>query len=138
MAYAHIDAEDRCGEETWKERENGKRRLAPLNLEVLAQLRARYHGDCLACTDPSYRQEFSYGPGSLLVARFHPTTGHCSYRGVVHGGVVGLLIDEAMTCCLMAHGVVGMTGELKLRYLETVEVGEIELRTRVTKAFAPL
>lgn len=117
---------------------SGKRWLAPPSQELLEELRCRFHAGCMACSDPMYRLEFDCEPEGALVARFHPASGHCSYRGVVHGGVVGLLIDEAMTCCLMAHGVVGMTGELSLRYLENVEVEEIELRTRVTKSFAPL
>lgn len=116
----------------------GRRYLAPLSLPVLEEMRRRVHADCLACNDPQYRLEFGIGGGGDLVARFQPTGGHCSYSGVVHGGVVALLIDEAMTCCLMAHGVEGVTGELRLRYLETLELGEIELRTRVTKTFAPL
>jgi len=116
----------------------GKRSLAPLSLELLEELRCRFHAGCLACRDPMYRLEFACEPEGALVARFRPAAEHCSYQGVVHGGVVGLLIDEAMTCCLMAHGVVGVTGELRLRYLESVEVGEIELRTRVIKSFAPL
>lgn len=85
-----------------------------------------------------FRLKFALGPDGRVVTRFSPSGKHCSYRGVVHGGVVALLVDEAMTCCLLAHGVRGVTGELNLRYLKSVEVEEIELRTRVTKVFAPL
>jgi acyl-coenzyme A thioesterase PaaI-like protein len=114
-----------------------RRYLTPPSLLVLEVMRQRVHADCLACNDPMFRLRFSL-EGEDLVTRFLPTRGHCSYRGVVHGGVVALLVDEAMTCCLMAHGLEGVTGELTLRYLQAVEVEEIELRTRVTKAFAPL
>lgn len=119
----------------------GRRSLAPINLGILNRLRAQYHWQCLACSQPMFRLEFEHDTSGLeeyLVARFKPTTEHCSYQGVIHGGLVSLLTDEAMTCCLLAHGIVGVTAELKLRYLETVEVEEFELRTRVTKAFAPL
>ncbi len=115
-----------------------RRYLASPSLLVLEVMRQRVHADCLACNDPMFRLKFSLAGEGDLVTRFLPTGGHCSYRGVVHGGVLALLVDEAMTCCLMAHGIEGVTGELTLRYRQPVEVGEIELRTRVTKAYAPL
>jgi acyl-coenzyme A thioesterase PaaI-like protein len=115
-----------------------RRFLTPPSLLVLEEMRKRIHAECLACNEPMFRLRFTLEREGDLVTRFLPTGAHCSYRRVVHGGVVALLIDEAMTCLLMAHAVEGVTGELKLRYLQPVEVAEIELRTRVTKAFAPL
>lgn len=116
-----------------------RRLLGPMSLETLEALRAVHHSTCLACTDPRFRLEFDRDPGGLLVARFLPDRELCSYRGVIHGGVIGLLIDEAMTCCLMAHGVVGVTGDLNLRYSAPVEAGEpIEILSRVTMTYAPL
>jgi uncharacterized protein (TIGR00369 family) len=110
-----------------------------MSLETLDALRAEHHGGCLACSDPLFRLDFHRAPAGVLVARLRPERKLCSYRGVIHGGVVGLLIDEAMTCCLMAHGVVAMTGELSLRYAAPVRAGEpIEVRTRVVTTFSPL
>jgi len=110
-----------------------------MNLETLARLREDHHSSCLACTNPRFRLEFECAEGELLVARFRPERELCSYEGVLHGGVIGLLFDEAMTCLLMAHGVVGMTGELILRYREPVDLDDpIEIRSRVTRPFAPL
>ena len=105
-----------------------------MNLETLEELREIHHFYCLACTNPRFRLDFECGEGDLLVARFRPERELCSYEGVLHGGVIGLLFDEAMTCLLMAHGVVGMTGELILRYREPVAVDEgVEIRSRVTR-----
>ena len=113
--------------------------LEPMSLETLERLREAHHSTCLACTNPRFRLEFECEEGGLLVARFRPEKELCSYEGVLHGGVIGLLFDEAMTCLLMAHGVVGMTGELILRYREPVTVDDpIEIRSRVTRPFAPL
>ena len=121
------------------ESRNEKMQLEPMNLETLERLRAIHHSSCLACTNPRFRLEFGCEEEGLLVARFQPERKLCSYRGVLHGGVIGLLFDEAMTCLLMAHGVVGMTGELILRYREPVKVDDlIEIRSRVTRPFAPL
>jgi uncharacterized protein (TIGR00369 family) len=44
------------------------------------------------------------------------------WRDVVHGGVVALLLDEAMAYAAGAHGVLGVTGELRLRFRKPVPV----------------
>lgn len=38
------------------------------------------------------------------------------YPGMVHGGIVSMLLDGAMTNCLFAHGHPGVTGELNVRF----------------------
>lgn len=118
---------------------NRRKLLGPPSLEKLSKLRRGHHSGCIACRHPMFRLEFARDRAGVLVARFRPTSDLCSYRGVIHGGVVSLLIDEAMTCCLMAHGVVGMTGELKLRYLHPVSVTEpIEIWSRVATTYSRL
>ena len=39
---------------------------------------------------------------------------------MIHGGLIAFLMDEAMTCAVMAEGDYAATGELKLRYLKPV------------------
>jgi uncharacterized protein (TIGR00369 family) len=46
------------------------------------------------------------------------------WRGVVHGGVVAMLLDEAMAYAAGAHGVIGVTAEMKMRFRNAVPVGE--------------
>jgi acyl-coenzyme A thioesterase PaaI-like protein len=46
------------------------------------------------------------------------------WRGVVHGGIVAMLLDEAMAHAAGAKGFMGMTGELKLRFHKAVPIGE--------------
>lgn len=38
-----------------------------------------------------------------LVAIWTPDSQVESYSNTLHGGIQSLLIDQAMTCCLMAH-----------------------------------
>lgn len=45
------------------------------------------------------------------------------WRDVVHGGIVALLLDEAMAYAAAARGIVGVTGDLKLRFRKAVPVG---------------
>jgi uncharacterized protein (TIGR00369 family) len=46
------------------------------------------------------------------------------WRDVVHGGVVALVLDEAMAYAAGAQGYLGVTAELKLRFRKAVPVGE--------------
>ena len=46
------------------------------------------------------------------------------YADQLHGGVIAMLLDGAMTNCLFAHGFHGITGELKIRFRFPVIVGQ--------------
>lgn len=58
------------------------------------------------------------------------------YPGLLHGGVVCALVDGAMTNCLFALGIVAVTAELSVRFVEgvgadrPVQVSAQLLRTR--------
>jgi uncharacterized protein (TIGR00369 family) len=45
------------------------------------------------------------------------------YPGWVHGGIEAALIDGAMTHCLFAMDIVGVTADLKIRYKRPLELG---------------
>jgi acyl-coenzyme A thioesterase PaaI-like protein len=49
------------------------------------------------------------------------------FTGVLHGGVIGTLLDEAMAKAVVAREWRGMTVELRVRYRHHVATGE-ELR----------
>lgn len=113
--------------------------LDPPDLDRLRALRSDHHARCLACTHPHFRLDFGLDGDGGLAADLEPGANLCSYEGVMHGGVVALLADEAMTCCLMAHGVVAVTGDLEVRYLVPVAAGEpVRVRSRVVRACRPL
>jgi acyl-coenzyme A thioesterase PaaI-like protein len=89
----------------------------------LSRLRRRGHERCLACTHPDLKLDFTLDGPRVLRTSIDFTDAMTSFNGMVHGGLQGLLIDEAMTCALMGMGVYGATCELKLRYRAMVEVG---------------
>ena len=49
------------------------------------------------------------------------------YPGLLHGGVIAALLDGAMTNCLFAQGIRGLTVELKVRYHAGVVAAEESL-----------
>ena len=46
------------------------------------------------------------------------------YAGLLHGGLIAALLDGAMTNCLFARGIRGLTAELKVRYHKSVAASE--------------
>jgi acyl-coenzyme A thioesterase PaaI-like protein len=51
------------------------------------------------------------------------------YRGVIHGGIVSTVLDEAMSKAVAAAGIRALTCELRVRLRQRIEVAE-ELRIR--------
>ncbi|MBT8044486.1 MAG: PaaI family thioesterase [Verrucomicrobiae bacterium] len=109
------------------------------DLTRLSELRDQHHQQCHACSHQDYRLRFTIDAVDTVTAHLTPAAHLCSYPDILHGGVTSLLIDEAMTCCLMAHGILGLTAELKLKYHHSVELNQaLEIHTRVTQSRAPL
>jgi acyl-coenzyme A thioesterase PaaI-like protein len=113
--------------------------LSALDLDLCAKLRKKYHTHFYACSHQNLRLEFETDGMDLLIGRITPSKELCSYPEILHGGVISLLMDEAMTCCLMAHGVLGLTGELTLRFHQSIEINQmLEIHTRVIQTRPPL
>ena len=51
------------------------------------------------------------------------------FEGIIHGGIIGTVLDEAMSKAVAAVGTEALTGELRLRFRHHVEPGE-EVRIR--------
>jgi uncharacterized protein (TIGR00369 family) len=61
------------------------------------------------------------------------------YTGILHGGVIAMLLDAAMTNCLFAQGRCGLTGELAVRFRHPVASGEpSRLRAWLERTMPPL
>lgn len=89
----------------------------------LERLRKRGHDHCFACSHPEMRLDFALEGPDVLRAAFDFQESMTSFNGYVHGGLQALLVDQAMTCALMARGVFGATADLNIRYRRSLEVG---------------
>ncbi len=70
--------------------------------------------------------------GDDQVARFCLPEVYQGYEGVVHGGIVATMLDEAMAWAVLAAGAVAVTGRLEVNYARPVQVNaEYTLRGRV-------
>ena len=62
-----------------------------------------------------------------------------SYGGIVHGGILATILDDAMVHLLFAHGIITRTGQIELRYKNSVRSSEpVEIRASVKKGHRPL
>jgi len=72
-------------------------------------------------------------------ARFDCSEIFQSYSGLIHGGVVSLLLDGAMTNCMFAKNKKAVTGMLSVRYLHPVSVNHMaDISARLVKSSPPL
>lgn len=67
--------------------------------------------------------------GDVSVAEFEVPPRYQSWRGIVHGGIVALLLDEAAGWAAWHRGHPGVTGKLEVRYRQPLRIGE---RVRLT------
>ena len=87
----------------------------------LHHMRHEGHHRCLACTHPELKLNFALDGPHRLRSSVNFTDEMVSFNGMIHGGILALLLDEAVTCALLAEGHYAATAELKLRYLHPVE-----------------
>lgn len=62
--------------------------------------------------------------GEVCRARYVAKPEHQGWNGVVHGGLVATMLDEAMAQWLWQNGFTTMTAEMTTRYSHAVPVGE--------------
>jgi acyl-coenzyme A thioesterase PaaI-like protein len=63
-------------------------------------------------------------PDGGMSAKFLGNSALEGYSGLLHGGVIATLLDGAMTNCLFARGIRGLTAELRVRYHAGVAAAE--------------
>jgi acyl-coenzyme A thioesterase PaaI-like protein len=102
--------------------------VAPDSAHIrLLNTRTEAHPFCFVCSGSNpmgLALRYEPQPDGSVSAKF---LGHCAlegYSGLLHGGLIATLLDGAMTNCLFARGIRGLTAELKVRYHEGVEASE--------------
>jgi len=112
-------------------------------------LRARTQNRCIVCG-----RENPYGLhihfvrelDGAISAEWRPTENWEGFQGIVHGGIIGTVLDEAMSKAVAAIKCEALTGELRVRFRHHVSTGEslrirgwvVETARRLVKAEATL
>jgi len=123
----------------------GRQRLAATESHVELQTRADHlrrvnHSTCCACGGTGgFGLSFDItGPASVEGA-FECAERWQGYDGVLHGGVICLLLDAAMTHCGFALRREVMTGDMSVRFLHPVPIGEtVCVRAAANDCVGPL
>jgi uncharacterized protein (TIGR00369 family) len=91
------------------------------------ELLARPQNCCIVCGPDNPRGlqlQFTTLDDESVEARWEASPDFEGYTGVLHGGIICTLLDEAMAKAVITHGWRAMTVELKARYRHHVSSGE--------------
>ncbi len=67
-----------------------------------------------------------------VVAEFVPAVHHQGYRGIVHGGIISTLLDEAMAHVMVRRGRPALTAKIEVKFLQAASIGEkLVIRARL-------
>lgn len=112
--------------------------LATPGVEVSArQLRAHPHSACFVCGQDNpngLKIPFARLENGDMAAEWTPGQTWEGFRGIVHGGVVSTVLDEAMSKAVAATGSEALTAELRIRFRLPVHSGAtFVIRGRIVK-----
>src|SRR3712207_1107554 len=82
--------------------------------------------ECFGCGDDNpigLHLQFAADGGSVR-ASFVPGPHHQGFGGIVHGGIISTVLDEAMAWATARAGYWAMTGDMRVRFRRPLTVGE--------------
>ena len=82
---------------------------------------------CFVCGDENPQGlhiEF-LAEGRRSSATWTPRAGWESYKGIVHGGIISSVLDEAMSKAIISGGDEAFTADLRIRFRKKVCVGDV-------------
>ena len=103
---------------------------------MVEEERRRAASGCFGCGDLNPRGlklAFHLEDG-VAVAEFDPDPDYCGYPGLMHGGLVATILDEAMGWASRGQGVWTMTARMQVRFRRPVPLTRrLRVSARVTK-----
>jgi acyl-coenzyme A thioesterase PaaI-like protein len=121
----------------------GKKKTGPAaTTKSPSDLPRNCHPACFACggqNGEGLGLRFTKEADNTVVGTFACETRYQGYPDRLHGGIVAMLVDAAMTHCLFVRGISAVTGKLKLRFPHPVNVGtDATIRASVVRATPPV
>lgn len=93
-------------------------------------------GMCFACGPDNpigLKLRFNWD-GKMAETEFTPTELHQGWTGIVHGGIITCLLDEAMSYAALFEKIDTVTARLQVRIRRPISIGEkLSIVGRVTK-----
>jgi len=110
--------------------------------EKLHELQSRLHSHCFVCNESNptgLKIHFTLAADGAIEGEFTPNKSHEGYNGLVQGGILASIMDDAMVNCLFAYGVEALTAELAVRYRKPVSITEpIKVRAYFESSYSVL
>jgi acyl-coenzyme A thioesterase PaaI-like protein len=101
-------------------------------------LRARTQNACFVCGKDNangLQLEYRKEPDGSFVADWVPAQYMEGFAGIVHGGLISTVLDEAMAKAVAALECEALTGELRVRFRQHVSSGDpVRVRGWVTES----
>src|SRR5919112_1693310 len=82
--------------------------------------------ECFGCGDDNpigLHLRFA-ADGDGVKASFTPGPNHQGFGGIVHGGIISSILDEAMAWATAHAGFWAMTGDMRVRFRRPLNIGE--------------
>jgi acyl-coenzyme A thioesterase PaaI-like protein len=81
---------------------------------------------CFACgqKNPAGLKLIFTWDGKVARAEFTPSKLHQGWPGVMHGGIIGCILDEAMSYAALFEGANTLTAKMETKFRRPVKVGE--------------
>lgn len=90
-------------------------------------MEVHFDGHCFGCgqlNEQGLRLKFEPGPESSAAADYDVPERFQSWAGMAHGGIVALMLDEAVGWAAWHAGHPGVTGRLQVSYRRPMKLGE--------------
>ncbi len=90
-------------------------------------MEVHFDGHCFGCgqlNEEGLRLKFEPGPESSAAADYDVPERFQSWAGMAHGGIVALMLDEAVGWAAWHAGHPGVTGRLAVSYRRPLKLGE--------------
>lgn len=101
-----------------------------------------HHENCVMCgtANPhSLRLKFSSDTDGNVYSQFSGNIYLQGYPGILHGGVIGSLLDSAMTNCLFNKKIEAVTGELTIKFHQSIPCdAKLDIKANVKSDMNPL
>ena len=101
-----------------------------MNPQLEPPLHARPQSACFVCGQDNpggLRVRYQRQDNGEMTAAWSPGPAWEGFRGIVHGGVVSTVLDEAMSKAVAASGSEALTAELRVRFRRAVPSGAVFL-----------
>jgi len=105
-------------------------------------LSAQEHSQCFVCgqdNESGLGLVFEATETGAVTADIMCSDAYQGYPKWLHGGIASTLLDGAMANCLFANGAVGATGELSVRFRDSIKIeNPIFVKAWITRFRPPL